>query len=91
MLNKGDWASNTSQCKMLVFFYICRDKAGYYYQTCDKIGLPVCEAMVAAADGDFAKAVDLIYPVRYDIIRIGGSGAQVGCYNELSLQCEVQI
>ncbi len=54
-----------------------REKSGYYYETCMKTGIPICEAFVAAADGDFATAVDLIHPVRYDIINIGGSGAQV--------------
>ena len=50
---------------------------GWYYQTCSKVGIPICEALVAASDGDFAKAVDFIQPVRYDIINIGGSGSQV--------------
>ncbi|XP_072015550.1 tetratricopeptide repeat protein 38-like [Amphiura filiformis] len=58
-----------------------RDKSGYYYQTCMKTGLPICEAFVAAADGDFATAVDLIHPVRYDIINIGGSNAQRDVFN----------
>lgn len=45
------------------------------------VGLAVCEAFVAYKDGDFAKAVDLLYPLRYKIISIGGSHAQRDLYN----------
>lgn len=40
-------------------------------------GADVCEALVAYDDEDFSKVVDIIYPKRYDIIRMGGSNAQV--------------
>ena len=43
-----------------------------------EVGLPLCEAFVAAEEGNYAKAVDLLYPVRYKVVNIGGSHAQVG-------------
>ena len=42
------------------------------------MGLPICEAFVAYDEQDFAKAVDILYPKRYNIWKIGGSNAQVG-------------
>ncbi|XP_072015549.1 tetratricopeptide repeat protein 38-like [Amphiura filiformis] len=45
------------------------------------VGLPLCEAFVAADDGDYAKAVDLLHPVRYKVVNIGGSHAQRDVFN----------
>jgi hypothetical protein len=42
-----------------------------------EVGLAVCEALVAYDEGQFSKAVDLVNPVRYQVIKIGGSHAQV--------------
>lgn len=42
-----------------------------------EVGVPLCEALVAYDAGDFAKAVSLVQPIRYKIITIGGSHAQV--------------
>ena len=47
-------------------------------QICQDVGLPMCEAFVAFDDGDYARATDLLMPVRYDIWKVGGSNAQVG-------------
>lgn len=42
-----------------------------------EVGVPLCEALVAYDSGDFAKAVSLVNPIRYKILTIGGSHAQV--------------
>ncbi|GAA3842434.1 tetratricopeptide repeat protein [Streptomyces phyllanthi] len=41
-----------------------------------EVGLPVCEALVAYARGDYASAVDLLWPVRRRLHIAGGSHAQ---------------
>ena len=38
----------------------------------------MCEGIIEFEDGNFCRAVDLLYPIRYDITLIGGSHAQVG-------------
>lgn len=43
-----------------------------------EVGIPLCEGIVAFEDGNFSTAVDLLYPIRYEIARVGGSRAQVG-------------
>ncbi|WP_143748223.1 tetratricopeptide repeat protein [Mesorhizobium carmichaelinearum] len=40
------------------------------------VGRRIVDAAVAFADGDYARVVELILPVRYKVIRIGGSHAQ---------------
>ncbi|XP_035690456.1 tetratricopeptide repeat protein 38-like [Branchiostoma floridae] len=42
-----------------------------------EVGVPVCEALVAYDEGDYARAVDLVAPVRYRVGSIGGSNAQL--------------
>jgi len=41
-----------------------------------EVGLPLCRAILAIAEGDHAKGVELMAPVRRQIYRIGGSHAQ---------------
>eukprot|EP00058_Branchiostoma_floridae_P007201 XP_002592689.1 hypothetical protein BRAFLDRAFT_118396 [Branchiostoma floridae] len=41
-----------------------------------EVGVPVCEALVAYDGGDYARAVELMAPVRYQVGSIGGSKAQ---------------
>lgn len=41
------------------------------------VGSDLCEALIAFEDGQFDKAVDIIYPKRYQIVNLGGSNAQV--------------
>jgi tetratricopeptide (TPR) repeat protein len=41
-----------------------------------QVGQAVVRSITAFADGDFARVVDLLLPVRYEIWRIGGSHAQ---------------
>ncbi len=45
----------------------------------------MCEAFIAYDDGDFAKATDLLYPIRYKVVTIGGSNAQVSFGMQKSL------
>ena len=42
----------------------------------EKVGLPLCEALVAYHGGEYARAVDLLLPIRYDFLALGGSHAQ---------------
>jgi tetratricopeptide (TPR) repeat protein len=41
-----------------------------------QVGQSVVRAITAFADGDFARVIDLLLPLRYEIWRIGGSHAQ---------------
>lgn len=41
------------------------------------VGLPLCQALVAAEDGNPDRVLELLLPIRYRIVQIGGSNAQV--------------
>ncbi|XP_078599127.1 tetratricopeptide repeat protein 38-like [Branchiostoma floridae x Branchiostoma japonicum] len=46
-----------------------------------EVGVPVCEALVAYDEGDYARAVELMAPVRYRVGSIGGSKAQLDLFH----------
>ncbi|XP_029455900.1 tetratricopeptide repeat protein 38 [Rhinatrema bivittatum] len=58
---------------------------GANHQHClaQSLGLPLCQALVEFEDGNYSKAVELLYPVRYQILQIGGSNAQRDIFNQL--------
>lgn len=41
------------------------------------MGLPLCQALVEAESGNPDRVVELLLPIRYRIVQIGGSNAQV--------------
>lgn len=41
-----------------------------------EVGLPFCRALQAFSKGDYASAVDQLWPIRYGTARLGGSHAQ---------------
>ncbi|XP_053440852.1 tetratricopeptide repeat protein 38 isoform X2 [Nycticebus coucang] len=47
------------------------------------VGLPLCQALVEAEDGNFDRVVELLLPIRYRIVQIGGSNAQRDVFNQL--------
>ena len=66
------------------YFVLChgpvtpyRNCEGFNQDVSRDVGAAICEAFAAYNDGEFAKAVDLLNPVRFKVLRIGGSNAQV--------------
>ncbi|CAF0818102.1 unnamed protein product [Brachionus calyciflorus] len=46
-----------------------------------KISGKLYEALFSYGEGNFSKTVDLLYPIRYDLFKIGGSNAQRDIFN----------
>uniref|UniRef100_F7EZ16 Tetratricopeptide repeat protein 38 n=1 Tax=Ornithorhynchus anatinus TaxID=9258 RepID=F7EZ16_ORNAN len=47
------------------------------------VGLPLCHAMVAFENGDHDRVLELLLPIRYQIVQLGGSNAQRDVFNQL--------
>ncbi|XP_040843459.1 tetratricopeptide repeat protein 38 [Ochotona curzoniae] len=47
------------------------------------VGLPLCQAMVEADAGNADRALQLLLPIRYRIVEIGGSNAQRDVFHQL--------
>ncbi|XP_015357276.1 tetratricopeptide repeat protein 38 isoform X2 [Marmota marmota marmota] len=59
------------------------------------VGLPLCQALVAAEDGNPDRVLELLLPIRYRIVQIGGSNAQRDVFNQLlihaALNCTSRV
>lgn len=62
----------------LIIFSFYRDPGeDHELSLAPSVGLPLCQALVEFENGNCDKAVDLLYPIRYQLIHLGGSNAQV--------------
>lgn len=51
-----------------------------------EVGIPLAEAVYAYGAGDYARVVDLLMPIRYKIVRIGGSHAQRDVFAQMLIE-----
>lgn len=59
-------------------FFIIRCYSNHYQATiAENIGIHICEALEAYEAKEYDKSIDALYPLRYSLIDIGGSHAQV--------------
>ncbi|KAM3610020.1 uncharacterized protein V6R79_024066 [Siganus canaliculatus] len=55
----------------------------HQYQLAQTIGIPMCQAMIEYDRGNCDGAVKLLYPLRYNMVNMGGSDAQRDVFNQL--------
>lgn len=51
-----------------------------------EVGIPLAEAVYAFGTGDYARVVDLLMPIRYGILRVGGSHAQRDVFAQMLIE-----
>ncbi|KAM4747280.1 tetratricopeptide repeat protein 38 isoform 2-T2 [Rhinophrynus dorsalis] len=59
------------------------------YSLIDHLGTPLCRSLIEFDSGNYDKAVDLIYPIRYEITDIGGSNAQRDLFNQVLIHAAI--
>lgn len=62
----------------------------YQHQLAGALGLPMCQALLEYDQGNHARAVELLLPLRYRIQAIGGSDAQRDVFNILLIQAAMK-
>ncbi|XP_020796842.1 tetratricopeptide repeat protein 38 [Boleophthalmus pectinirostris] len=60
------------------------------HQTANTVGIPLCQAMMEFNAGNYAKSVELLYPLRYRLVDIGGSDAQRDVFNQLLIHAAIK-
>ncbi|XP_041651555.1 tetratricopeptide repeat protein 38 [Cheilinus undulatus] len=60
------------------------------HQLAQTLGVPMCQAMAEYDQGNYNRTVDLLYPLRYDIVKMGGSDAQRDVFNQLLIHAAVK-
>ncbi|XP_056373391.1 tetratricopeptide repeat protein 38 [Hyla sarda] len=61
----------------------------YQHSLIRDIGLPLCQALVEFDSGNYDKVVELMTPIRYKIVDIGGSHAQRDLFNQVLIRAAV--
>ncbi|XP_059969091.1 tetratricopeptide repeat protein 38 [Mesoplodon densirostris] len=84
MASLGAGDSRTTQ-ELLTTLRDASESPGENYQhlLARDVGLPLCQALVEAQSGNPDGVVDLLLPIRYRIVQIGGSNAQRDVFNQL--------
>ncbi|XP_046841168.1 tetratricopeptide repeat protein 38-like [Xenia sp. Carnegie-2017] len=59
-----------------------QEREGNNRDVCDEVGLKMCEAFEYFDKEDYEKSTDLLAPLRYKIVKIGGSNAQRDIFNQ---------
>ncbi|XP_033940867.1 tetratricopeptide repeat protein 38 [Pseudochaenichthys georgianus] len=54
------------------------------------IGVPMCQAMMEYDRGNYNRTVDLLLPIRYRLVNIGGSDAQRDVFNQLLIHAAMK-
>ncbi|CAJ1057198.1 tetratricopeptide repeat protein 38 [Xyrichtys novacula] len=65
-------------------------KENYQHKLAGSVGVSMCEAMVEYDQGNYNQAVELLYPLRYKIVNIGGSDAQRDIFNQLLIHAAMK-
>ncbi|KAJ3595808.1 hypothetical protein NHX12_002222 [Muraenolepis orangiensis] len=60
----------------------------YQHQLSQTLGVPLCEAMVEYDEGNYSRTVELLQPLRYRMMQIGGSDRDV--FNLLLIQAAMK-
>ncbi|XP_069018916.1 tetratricopeptide repeat protein 38 [Embiotoca jacksoni] len=60
------------------------------HQRAGILGIPMCQAMMEYNQGNYNQTVELLYPLRYRIVDIGGSDAQRDLFNQLLIHAAMK-
>ncbi|KAI7802351.1 tetratricopeptide repeat protein 38 isoform X2 [Triplophysa rosa] len=56
----------------------------------ERVGLPMCQALLEFDQGNYSQVVELLKPIRYRFVEIGGSGAQRDIFNQLLIHAAMK-
>uniref|UniRef100_A0A7N8WL46 Tetratricopeptide repeat protein 38 n=1 Tax=Mastacembelus armatus TaxID=205130 RepID=A0A7N8WL46_9TELE len=60
------------------------------HQLAGTVGVPMCQAMIQYDQGNYGETVELLHPLRYRIVDIGGSDAQRDLFNQLLIHAALK-
>lgn len=55
-----------------------------------EVGIPLCEGILAFENGEYQRAVEILYPLRYNVMKIGGSNAQRDVFNQILINATLK-
>jgi hypothetical protein len=73
-----------------VLSFQSQKESNYLKKVNRELGAKIFDSIVYFRKGEFDKVVDLLYPARYDLIRIGGSNAQRDLFSQMLVQAALR-
>ncbi|XP_032379920.1 tetratricopeptide repeat protein 38 isoform X3 [Etheostoma spectabile] len=91
MASLGAKESGTSQRLLEGLQELAKDPGdNQQHQLAGTIGVPMCQAIMEYDQGNYNRAVELLYPLRYRVVDIGGSDAQRDIFNQLLIHAAIK-
>ncbi|KAM8751707.1 tetratricopeptide repeat protein 38 [Acanthopagrus schlegelii] len=91
MVSLGAKESRTSQRLLEGLQELAKEPGdNQQHQLAGTVGVPVCQAMMEYNKGNYNGAVELLYPLRYHMVDIGGSDAQRDVFNQLLIHAALK-
>ncbi|KAM9313003.1 tetratricopeptide repeat protein 38 [Gastrophryne carolinensis] len=63
--------------------------ANHQHSLFSRLGLPLCRALVEFDSGQYNKVIELMFPLRYRIVEIGGSDAQRDLFSQVLVRAAI--
>ncbi|KAK7151885.1 hypothetical protein R3I94_008274 [Phoxinus phoxinus] len=91
MVSLGSKESATTQRLLESLQELAKDPAeNHQFQIAERVGLPMCQALLEYDQGNYKQAVELLKPIRGRFVEIGGSDAQRDVFNQLLIHAAMK-
>ncbi|XP_077049747.1 tetratricopeptide repeat protein 38 [Siphateles boraxobius] len=91
MVSLGSKDSATTQRLLESLQELAKDpKENHQFQIAERVGLPMCQALLEYDQGNYNQAVELLKPIRDRFVEIGGSDAQRDVFNQLLIHAAMK-
>nr|XP_057920111.1 tetratricopeptide repeat protein 38-like isoform X2 [Doryrhamphus excisus] len=64
--------------------------SNYNHELAGSVGMPLCQALMEYQGGNYSETVELMYPIRYRIVELGGSNAQRDVFYQLLIHAALK-
>uniref|UniRef100_A0A9J7WWP2 Tetratricopeptide repeat protein 38 n=2 Tax=Cyprinus carpio TaxID=7962 RepID=A0A9J7WWP2_CYPCA len=84
MVSLGSKETGTTQRLLESLQELAKDPAeNHQLQIAERVGLPMCQALLEYDQGNYSQAVELLKPIKDRVVEIGGSDAQRDVFSQL--------
>ncbi|XP_051512750.1 tetratricopeptide repeat protein 38 isoform X1 [Myxocyprinus asiaticus] len=91
MVSLGSKETATTQRLLESLQELTKDPAeNHQLHIAERVGLPMCRALLEYDQGNYSQAVELLKPIRYRFKEIGGSDAQRDIFNQLLIHAAMK-
>ncbi|CAM4580722.1 unnamed protein product [Leuciscus chuanchicus] len=91
MVSLGSKESATTQRLLESLQELAKDPAeNHQFQIAERVGLPMCQALLEYDQGNYNQAVELLKPIRDRFVEIGGSDAQRDVFHQLLIHAAMK-